>query len=344
MHPSVDVPVGSLGDGPVYRASACRAPRTGSSPSGRPVRGPRGALAGGRRSVRRVARAARGADDRRQVVGVPPVRPSTVPQHRRGARRRRDRCCGCPGTARALALATDGKARFCALDPRTGAQLAVVEAARNLACAGATPRALVNCLNFGNPEHPEVMWQFAETIDGMGEACRALDLPVVGGNVSFYNESRGRDIDPTPVVGVVGVIDALPDVPPSIALVAADTIVLLGETRAEVGGSEWATSHGLRGGTPPAVDLLAARALARAGRGAGRRTAGRRRPRLLRRWARGHRRRDGDRGRDRVRRSSWSTPASSGSPSPRRASCCRSHPTASRRSSPARPPPACRRR
>ncbi len=107
-------------------------------------------------------------------------------------------------TASALALSVDGKGRFSALDPRVGAQLAVLEAARNVACSGARPLALVNCLNFGNPEHAEVMWQFSETIDGMGEACRALGVPVVGGNVSFYNESHGVDIDPTPVVGVIG--------------------------------------------------------------------------------------------------------------------------------------------
>ncbi|HEX5585783.1 MAG TPA: phosphoribosylformylglycinamidine synthase subunit PurL [Acidimicrobiia bacterium] len=166
-----------------------------------------------------------------------------------------------PGTTRALALVTDGKARFCALDPSVGAQLAVVEAARNLACVGASPRALVNCLNFGNPEHPDVMWQFAEAVDGMSAACRALGIPVIGGNVSFYNESRGRDIDPTPVVGVVGVIDSLTDVPPPAALVPGHTIVLLGTTHAEVGGSEWATRHGLRAGTPPSVDLDAAIAL-----------------------------------------------------------------------------------
>ncbi len=94
-----------------------------------------------------------------------------------------------------------------------GARLAVVEAARNLACVGAEPRALVNCLNFGNPEHEEVMWQFAEVTEGMSEACEVLYIPVVGGNVSFYNESRGRDIDPTPVVGLVGVIDELDAVP-----------------------------------------------------------------------------------------------------------------------------------
>ena len=90
----------------------------------------------------------------------------------------------------------------------------MLEAARNVACAGAAPKALVNCLNFGNPEHPEVMWQFSEVVDGISEACRALGIPVIGGNVSFYNESRGADIDPTPVVGVIGLIDDLGDVPP----------------------------------------------------------------------------------------------------------------------------------
>ncbi|MGZ8763528.1 MAG: phosphoribosylformylglycinamidine synthase subunit PurL, partial [Acidimicrobiia bacterium] len=114
-----------------------------------------------------------------------------------------------PGTKRGLALSTDGKARFAALDPRTGGRLAVFEGVRNVVCAGARPVALVNCLNFGNPEHPEVMWQFAEVVEGMSEACRAFDLPVIGGNVSFYNESRGVDIDPTPVVGVIGLIERL---------------------------------------------------------------------------------------------------------------------------------------
>ncbi len=97
-------------------------------------------------------------------------------------------------------IATDGKARFCRLDPRTGARLVVLEAARNVACTGAVPRALVNCLNFGNPEHPEVMWQFAEVVEGISEACEALGIPVVGGNVSFYNESRGEAVYPTPVI------------------------------------------------------------------------------------------------------------------------------------------------
>ena len=159
---------------------------------------------------------------------------------------------------RALAISVDGKARFCALEPRTGGRLAVLEAARNVACSGAAPKAMVNCLNFGNPEHPEVMWQFSEVVDGMSEACTALGIPVVGGNVSFYNESRGADIDPTPVAGVIGVIDDLRDPPPPAHLVAGDAIVVLGETRAELGGSAWATRHGLRAGSPPVADLDAA--------------------------------------------------------------------------------------
>ncbi|MFM8304072.1 MAG: phosphoribosylformylglycinamidine synthase subunit PurL [Actinomycetota bacterium] len=167
------------------------------------------------------------------------------------------------GTPRALAIATDGKARFCRLDPRTGGRLVVLEAARNVACSGAVPKALVNCMNFGNPEHPEVMWQFSEVIDGMSEACRALDLPVVGGNVSFYNESRGRNIDPTPFVGVVGLIDRLDTPPPGPALVDGMHLVLVGPpTGPDLGGSEWAfTVHGLDGGRPPAADLDAARAV-----------------------------------------------------------------------------------
>jgi phosphoribosylformylglycinamidine synthase II len=159
-------------------------------------------------------------------------------------------------TNRALALSTDGNARFCRLDPRVGAHLTVLEAARNVACSGAAARALVNCLNFGNPEHPDVMWQFHETVEGLSEACEALGVPVIGGNVSFYNESRGADIDPTPVVGVVGVIEDLDTVPPPPAFAPGQRVVLLGDTRPELGGSEWAAvRHGLAGGRSPASDL-----------------------------------------------------------------------------------------
>src|SRR5205814_3069424 len=126
---------------------------------------------------------------------------------------------GLPPSTRAIALSADGNARWCALDPRRGTALVVAEAALNVACAGARPVALVNCLNFGNPEHPEVMWQLSEAIDGMGDACRALSIPVIGGNVSLYNESRGRDIHPTPVVRVLGIIDRLVERPPGVSLV-----------------------------------------------------------------------------------------------------------------------------
>jgi phosphoribosylformylglycinamidine synthase len=163
------------------------------------------------------------------------------------------------GTKKALALATDGKARFCQLDPRTGGRLVVLEAARNVATSGARPLALVNCLNFGNPEHPEVMWQFSEVVDGISEACVALGIPVIGGNVSFYNESRGSDIHPTPVVSVIGLIDDLTDAPPRPAFCAGDVIVTVGTTRPELGGSEWAAViHGETGGVPPVADLRVA--------------------------------------------------------------------------------------
>jgi phosphoribosylformylglycinamidine synthase len=164
------------------------------------------------------------------------------------------------GTAKALALATDGKARFCKLDPRTGGALVVMEAARNIACTGARSIALVNCLNFGSPENPEVMWQFSEVVEGMSTACEALGIPVIGGNVSFYNASNDADIDPTPVAGVLGLIDELHDAPPRTALRAGDDIVVLGTVRPELGGSEWAAVvHGLDGGLPPAADLERAR-------------------------------------------------------------------------------------
>ena len=163
---------------------------------------------------------------------------------------------------RALALSVDGKARQVALDPRIGSKLVVLEATRNVACSGARPMALVNCLNFGNPEHPEVMWQFSEAVDGMSEACSALGLPVIGGNVSFYNESSGVDIDPTPVVGVIGLLEGLGDSPPStIGFKEGQAIIVLGTTAPEFGGSEWADLHGMRNGVPPAADLEIGHAL-----------------------------------------------------------------------------------
>jgi phosphoribosylformylglycinamidine synthase subunit PurL len=169
---------------------------------------------------------------------------------------------GLPPSRRGLAISTDSNPRWCALDPRLGTALTVAESALNVACAGARPAALVNCLNFGNPEHPEIMWQLSESIDGMAEACRALEIPVIGGNVSLYNASAGNDIDPTPVVAVLGVIDHLERRPPGMAFTSGSTLVLLGDTDPSLAGSRWAVErHGHRGGTLPALDLAAHRRL-----------------------------------------------------------------------------------
>jgi len=157
-------------------------------------------------------------------------------------------------TGRGIALTTDGNHRWCAVDPRQGTALTVAESLLNLACVGARPLAVVNCLNFGNPEHPEVMWQLSEAIDGMSEACVAFNSPVIGGNVSLYNESQGTDIDPTPVVGMLGVIDALDRRPPGVGLVEQGRLMLIGVTQPEVSGSRWARARGHRGGTLPALD------------------------------------------------------------------------------------------
>ncbi|MGC1511601.1 MAG: phosphoribosylformylglycinamidine synthase subunit PurL [Acidimicrobiales bacterium] len=169
-------------------------------------------------------------------------------------------------TGRGLALTTDGNHRWCAVDPRGGTAMVVSEALLNLACVGARPVALVNCLNFGNPEHPEVMWQLSEAIDGMAEACLAFDTPVVGGNVSLYNESRGRDIDPTPVVGLLGVIDRLDRPPPGVVWSEGDEVVLIGPRTAALGASRWAAlhhGHGRPVGPLPDLDLVLHRVVAR---------------------------------------------------------------------------------
>jgi phosphoribosylformylglycinamidine synthase II len=157
---------------------------------------------------------------------------------------------------RGMALSTDGNPRWCALSPRAGTRLVVAESALNVACAGARPVALVNCLNFGNPEHPEVMWQLSEAIDGLAEACRALGIPVVGGNVSLYNESRGTDIDPTPVVGVLGLIDHLRAGIPVTGWSDGSHVVLLGPAAVSLGGSRWAYQRrGHLGGQLAPLDL-----------------------------------------------------------------------------------------
>jgi phosphoribosylformylglycinamidine synthase II len=163
-----------------------------------------------------------------------------------------------PGAAGAVALATDGNGRFAALDPAAGAALAVAEAARNVACTGARPIAVTNCLNFASPERPEVMGSFAAAVDGMAEACHALGLPVTGGNVSFYNESSGRPIHPTPIVGVLGLLDDATAAVPSGFPRPGLQVWLLGETRAEFGGSVWQRlTTGRLEGPPPALDLAA---------------------------------------------------------------------------------------
>lgn len=143
-------------------------------------------------------------------------------------------------TRRALAIALDGNGRYCAANPRAGAKLIVAEAARNVVCVGAQPIAITNCLNFASPERPEVMWAFSEVIDGMAEACKAFDTPVISGNVSFYNETEGRGILPTPVIGMVGLIDDVRRVIQPGFKNAGDFIALLGATRNDLSISEYA--------------------------------------------------------------------------------------------------------
>jgi phosphoribosylformylglycinamidine synthase len=166
------------------------------------------------------------------------------------------------GTPRALAVATDGNGRYGYLDPFQGGAQAVAEAARNVVCAGARPLAVTDCLNFGSPERPEIMWQFAECVDGIAAACRALDIPVVGGNVSFYNETLGRAILPTPIVGVVGLLTDAERRTTQWFREAGDLIVLLGEVDGSLGGSEYlATLHGRVSGALAPIDLERERAV-----------------------------------------------------------------------------------
>ena len=168
------------------------------------------------------------------------------------------------GTQRALAMSVDCNARFVYLDPYRGAQLAVAEAARNVACVGGLPIGATNCLNFGNPERPEIMWQFARAVEGMGAACRALDIPITGGNVSLYNETDGRAVLPTPVLGVVGLIEDASRVVRRAFRARGDFIVLLGVTGDELGGSEYLkVVHGMIRGVPPSLDLTREAALHR---------------------------------------------------------------------------------
>ena len=160
------------------------------------------------------------------------------------------------GTSRALAVSVDGNSRFCYLNPYRGAMLAVAESARNVACAGGQPIGATNNLNFGNPERPEIMWQFAEAVRGIGDACRALGIPITGGNVSLYNETDGQAIYPTPVLGVVGLLEDATRTMTRQFKRSGATVVLLGDNRGELGGSEYlAEIHGVVAGEPPVLDL-----------------------------------------------------------------------------------------
>ena len=166
-------------------------------------------------------------------------------------------------TGRGIALATDGNGRFAKLDPYAGAQLALAEAYRNVATTGAVPLAITDCLNFGSPEDPHVMWQFEQAVTGLADACQTLGTPVTGGNVSFYNQTGSTPIHPTPVIGVLGVFDDVARRTPIGFKDDGESLLLLGSTQEELSGSEWAWAiHGHLGGVPPKVDLAREKLLA----------------------------------------------------------------------------------
>jgi phosphoribosylformylglycinamidine synthase len=169
-----------------------------------------------------------------------------------------------PATAKGLALTTDCNSRYCWLDPYEGARLAVAESYRNLSTVGAEPLAVTDCLNFGNPERPEVMWSFVEAVRGLGDACRALETPVVSGNVSLYNDTDGKSVKPTPTIGMVGLIAHAGDAV-GIAFEDGSAIALLGANSDELGGSEYlATVHKIVAGKPPKLDLACEAAVGKA--------------------------------------------------------------------------------
>jgi phosphoribosylformylglycinamidine synthase len=166
------------------------------------------------------------------------------------------------GTRKALAMTTDCNGRYVYLDPEVGGRIAVAEAARNIVCSGGEPLAITDNLNFGSPEKPESFWQLEKAVDGMAEACRALGTPVVGGNVSLYNENERGAIYPTPVVGMVGLVADLDHITTQSFKQEGDVVFLLGETKAEIGGSEFQYAvHGVTEGRPPAIDLAAEKKL-----------------------------------------------------------------------------------
>lgn len=166
------------------------------------------------------------------------------------------------GTHKALALTTDGNSRYCLLNPYVGGTLAVAEAARNVVCSGAQPIGVTDCLNFGNPERPDVMWQFVLAVEGIADACRAFNVPVVSGNVSLYNETNGLSIYPTPIVGMVGLIESLHHVMTQWFKTPGDRILLFGETKEDLGGTEYLkVVHYREQGSPPWLNLEAEKAL-----------------------------------------------------------------------------------
>ncbi|WP_310551201.1 phosphoribosylformylglycinamidine synthase subunit PurL [Paenibacillus glufosinatiresistens] len=161
-----------------------------------------------------------------------------------------------PGTRKGLAMTTDCNGRYVYLDPEIGGRIAVAEAARNIVCSGAQPLAITDNLNFGSPEKPDIFWQMERAVDGMAEACRTLDTPVIGGNVSLYNENASGAIYPTPVVGMVGLVEDVDHITTQGFKQEGDVILLVGETRAELGGSEFQYAvHGVTEGRPPVIDL-----------------------------------------------------------------------------------------
>jgi phosphoribosylformylglycinamidine synthase len=262
----VDIPPASAADGPVYQRPLARPASQDALAAADPAALPRPADGAGLRADLLALLGSPGLADKSWVTDQYDryVRGDTVLAMPENAGLLRvDETTGL-----GIALATDGNGRYCRLDPYLGTQLALSEAYRNVAATGARPLAVTNCLNFGSPEDPAVMWQFAEAVRGLADGCAALGVPVTGGNVSFYNQTGTVAIHPTPVVGVLGVHD---DVRRRVGLgfpAATDgageaVIVLLGRTEPEFGGSAWAhVCHGHLGGRPPAPDLEAERRLA----------------------------------------------------------------------------------
>ena len=257
----VDIPPASAADGPVYHRPLARPASQDALAAGDPAALPRPADGAGLRA------------DLLALLGSPGLADKSWVTDQYDRYVRGDTVLAMPddagllrvdeATGLGIALATDGNGRYCRLDPYLGTQLALSEAYRNVAATGARPLAVTNCLNFGSPEDPAVMWQFAEAARGLADGCAALGVPVTGGNVSFYNQTGTAAIHPTPVVGVLGVHD---DVRRRVGIGFRDvpaTLVLLGRTEPEFGGSAWAhVRHGHLGGRPPAPDLDAERRLA----------------------------------------------------------------------------------